>query len=249
MKYVPKHNVLADKIILVTGASKGIGKSIAIEYAKHGATVILLARNIKALSSTYDEIIQNNYPTPAIYPFNLATASADEFSDLEKIMRKNFGRLDGLLLNAGVLGNLTPIEYYSIEQWYQVTQLNLNSRFLLTQALIPLLKQSQTPSVIFTVSDQVKNSGAYWGAYAVACNGSLSLMQILAHEFANRSLRFNAINPGKVDTSLRDKAYPGGSTSKIYQPADLCKLYVYLISQDSLPATGQLFTATDFLSS
>jgi len=249
MQYIPTPNILADKIILVTGASKGIGKSIAIEYAKHGATVILLARNIKALSSTYDEIIQNNYPTPAIYPFNLATARADDYFDLAKIVRKNFGRLDGLLLNAGVLGNLTPIEYYPIEQWYQVMQLNLNSRFLLTQALIPLLKHSQTPSIIFTVSDQVPQSDAYWGAYAVACNGSLSLMQILANEFANRSLRFNAINPGKVDTSLRDKAYPGGSTGKIYQPHDLHLLYVYLISQDSHPATGQLFTATDFLAS
>jgi NAD(P)-dependent dehydrogenase (short-subunit alcohol dehydrogenase family) len=247
MQYVPAANSLADKIILVTGASKGIGKSISIEYARHGATVILLARNIKALSSTYDEITKKNYTQPAIYPFNLATASADNFFELANIIKQNFGRLDGVLLNAGIVGSLAPIEYYSIEQWYQVMQLNLNSSFLLIQALLPLLKQSDTTSVIFTVADQITRSQANWGAYAVACNGILSLMQILADEFANRNLRFNAINPGKVDTSLRDKIYPGGSPGIVATAADLHGVYVYLMSQDSRPTTGKVFTATDYL--
>jgi NAD(P)-dependent dehydrogenase (short-subunit alcohol dehydrogenase family) len=247
MHYIPESDILSDKIILVTGASKGIGRSIAIAYAKQGATVILLARNVKALSEVYDIIVQEKHPTPAIYPFNLATANADDFSELATTIKKNFGKLDGLLLNAGILPSLTPIEQYPIEQWYQVMQLNLNSKFLLCQSLIPIMQHSQSPSVVFTVSNQIKTSCAYWGAYAIADNGTLSLMQILYQEFTNRKLRFNAINPGKVDTSLRDKIYPGGSKDKVFSPEELHPLYIHLMSENSSSINGQILRATELL--
>ena len=156
--YIAKPNSLNNRVVLVTGASKGIGRSVAKAYAKQGATVILLARSIPELESLYDEIDEAGYPTAAIYPFNLANAAPKDYEDLAANIEKHFGRLDGLLHNAAILGSLTPIEHYPLEQWYQVLQVNLNSAYLLSHVTLPLLKKSSDASIIFTTAPVGQNN-------------------------------------------------------------------------------------------
>ncbi len=235
---------LSERVILVTGASMGIGRAVSKALAAQGATVILLARNIKRLETLYDEIEASIAPTPAIYPFNLVNATPKDYEDLKDNIEKNFGRLDGLLHNAACLGSLTPIEYTDIKQWYEVLQLNLNSAFLLTKALIPLLKKSLDASVVFTSADLGKKAKAHWGAYAVSKFGIEGLMQVLADELENHtSIRVNSFNPKIVRTSLRASAYPAEDPKKLPLPESLVSHYIYLLGPESKGVTGQSLEA------
>lgn len=227
-------------MILVTGASRGIGRAVAKTFAAHGATVILLARSIKPLESLYDEIEAAGSPKPAIYPLNLANATPKDYEDLHQNIEKHFGKLDGLLHNAAHLASLTAIEHTSIEHWYHVLQVNLNSAFLLTKASLPLLKKSEDASIIFTSDKVGQKAKAYWGAYAVskfACEG---LMQVLADELEiNTNIRVNSINPGIVRTTLRTSAYPAENALEHPTPDQVVSTYLYLMGEDSKGVTGQ----------
>jgi NAD(P)-dependent dehydrogenase (short-subunit alcohol dehydrogenase family) len=238
---------LQDKVILVTGASKGIGNVVAKNYAKAGATVILLGRNISELTKLYDEIEEAHFPKPAMYPFNLATAASSDFEDLAMNIDQHFGKLDGLLLNAAELGILTPIEHYPIDLWQQVLQVNLTSNFLLCRSLIPLLKQSSSASIIFTSANMKPKPKAFWGAYAVSKCGVDALKNILSEELATTSsIRVNSINPQAVKTTLRRKAYPAEDAHNLPLPEDIMSTYLYLMSEDSRDVTGQRFEIANF---
>lgn len=237
--YQPTPDLLQNRVILVTGASEGIGRTMARAFASHGATVVLLARTIQKLISLYDEIVQAGFPQPALYPLNLATATPEDYQTLIQTIDTHFGRLEGILLNAAKLGTLTPLEHYPIEQWYEVLQVNLHSAFLLTQAAIPLLKRANDASVVFTTAPEGLQGKAYWGAYGVSKCGVLGLMQTLAHEWDTHSnIRFNSINPGKVQTMLRKSAYPAENNRTLPCPTDLITPYLYLMGPDSHGVTG-----------
>ncbi|OQW91040.1 MAG: YciK family oxidoreductase [Beggiatoa sp. IS2] len=238
--YTPPTNLLADRVILVTGAGDGIGRAAAQAFAAHGATVILLGRTIRKLESVYDAIEQAGHPRPAIYPLNLEGASPKDYEDLILTVEKEFGRLDGLLHNAAILGTLTPIEQYPINQWYQVLQVNLNAPFLLTQACLKLLKRAPEASIIFTASGIGTRARAYWGAYAVSKFATESLMQILADELeVNTSVRVNCINPGPVRTAMRASAFPGEDAAILPTPEVIMPAYLYLMGPESRTINGQ----------
>lgn len=225
---------LKERVILITGASRGIGRAVSKAYAKEGATVILLARNIAELETLYDEIEQAGNPTAAIYPLNLATATPKDYQDLADNIEKHFGYLSGILHSAALLGTLSPIEHTPIENWYQVLQVNLNAAFLLTQALIPLLKKRKDSRILFTTADVGNRARAYWNAYAVSKAGIQALMQILHEEFeTNTSIKVNCINPGKVRTKLRMEAYPAENAKTLPDPKDITSLYVDLITPEN----------------
>jgi NAD(P)-dependent dehydrogenase (short-subunit alcohol dehydrogenase family) len=244
--YQPSPNLLNNRIILVTGASRGIGKTLAKSFAAHGATVILLARSVKLLEPLYDEIEQAGYPKPAIYPLDLAYASPNDYQQLMENINTHFGQLDGLVHNAALLGTLTPIEHYPFEQWYQVLQINLNSAFLLTQATLPLLKRSPAASIIFTSANEGLTGKANWGAYSVSKFGIQGLMQILSDECeTNTAIRVNAINPEKINTQLRSSAYPAENKKALALPETLLPLYLYLMGPDSVDVTGQTFSLSN----
>ena len=244
MDYTATPDLLKDRIILVTGAGDGIGRAAAKSFAAHGATVILLGRTIRKLEFVYDEIIQANHPKPAIYPMNLEGASPKDYEDLAGIIDKEFGRLDGLLHNASMLGKITPLEHYDINQWYQVLQVNLNAPYLLTRACLGLLKQSSDASVIFTSSNVGRKGRAYWGAYAVSKFALEGLMQVLADELEeNTSIRVNSLNPGKTRTKMRSDAYPGENPNTLPMPDEIMNTYLYLMSADSRSVHGQALDA------
>lgn len=233
---------LKDRIILVTGASKGIGRAVAMEAASHGATVIMLGREVKALESLHDEIIAMDGPQPAIYPMNLANATPADYETLAEQIAERYGRLDGLLHNAATFNALTPLEHYSLPVWYQVMQVNLNAPFLLTHATLPLLKKSADARVLFTGASTDQLGKAYWGAYAVSKQACEGLMQVLAEECEiNTNIRVNLLYPGKIATNLRTKAYPGNPKGNATYPTpeQLAPNYVYWLGPDSKSVHGQ----------
>jgi NAD(P)-dependent dehydrogenase (short-subunit alcohol dehydrogenase family) len=235
---------LKDKIVLVTGAGDGIGAAVAKDYAAHGATVILLGRTQKKLEQVYDEIENADHPQPAIYPMELQTAKPKDYRMLADTLGREFGRLDGLVHNAAVLGTLTPIEHYDLRLWSHVIQVNLNAPFLLTRSCIPLLKMSKESSLIFTSANVGIRGQAYWGAYAITKAATENLMQILAEELeATSNTRVNSIDPGPVRTRMHSLAYPGETPSNIAAPESITDIYVYLMSDECEGVTGEHFKA------
>jgi len=242
--YIPPPALLAKRIILVTGAGDGIGRAAAKSFAAHGATVILLGRTTSKLEAVYDEIEQAGHPQPAIYPMNFEGASPNDYEDLANTLETEFGRLDGLLHNASLLGTLTPIEHYDIEQWFQVIQVNQNAPFLLTQACLSLMKSAPEASIVFTSSSVGRKGRAYWGAYSVSKFAIEGLMQILADELeANTAIRVNSINPGATRTAMRAAAYPGEDQNSLASPEDIMPLYLYLMGPESRELNGQALNA------
>lgn len=235
--YQPSKNLLEDRAILVAGAAGGIGRSVSKSYAAHGARVILLDKEIKALESLYDEIETAGHRQPAIYPMNLEGATVKDYAELAATLEKEFERLDGLLINAGWVGGLTPLKLYDVERWLRVMTVNLHAPFLLTQACIPLLEKSSDPAIVFSTHDCAR---AYWGAYGVAKQGLEGLLKILAAELAgDKAIRVNGIDTGPVRTALRMENYPGEDPKSLPVPEDVAAPYLYFIGPDSAGVTGQ----------
>ncbi len=231
---------LKNKIILVTGANQGIGKSASIKYASLGAKVILLGRDLKSLEQVYDEIINLKYSEPMISLMDLEKADDNDYQEVYENMMNEFGRLDGLLLNASILGDRSPIAHYDTETWVRTIHINLTTQFLLTKSLLPALYESDSASVIFTSSGVGKIGKAFWGAYSVSKFGVESLSQILSSEHEDESnIRFNCINPGATRTKMRKEAYPYEDEMKLKEPDELMEKYVWLMSDDSKNITGQ----------
>jgi len=238
----PRQDLLKERIILVTGAGNGIGAAVAQSYAQYGATVILLDKVTRNLEQVYDIIESASGVQPAIYPMNLEGASEKDYLDLAATIEREFGRLDGLLHNAAMLGALIPITHFEAELWYRILQVNLNAPFLMTHACLNLLQHSDDASILFS-SDEVGRQGkAYWGAYGVSKAGIENLMQLLADEMeANTSVRVNSFDPGPVATAFRSLAYPGENPQRLAKPKDVLRPHLYLMGPDSKGITGEQF--------
>ena len=243
MAFDTTNTALDNKIILITGAGDGIGKAAAIECGKRGATVILLGRTPRKIEATYDEIVAAGGPQPALYPLDMEGAQPKDYEDMQVTLDKEFGRLDGVLHNAAWLGALMPTEHYNPTLWYRVMQINLNAVFLLTQACIPLLRKSESASVIYNVDQK---SHAYWGAYGVAKAGQISLMQILADELESENISVNALDPGKVDSNIRTRAFPAEDKTGMKLPADVAPAFAYLLSDAIAGTHGKVFEIEEF---
>ncbi|MDP2325056.1 MAG: YciK family oxidoreductase [Gammaproteobacteria bacterium] len=236
----PAPDELKDRVVLITGAGDGIGRAAALACARHGATVILLGRTQSKLEAVYDEIVANGQPEPAISMLDLARAQGQDYFQLAEQIDKTWGRLDGLLHNAGMLGQRAPIEHYDVGIWHQVMHLNLNVPFILTQVLMPMLRKSSDASIVFTSSGVGRQSRAYWGAYAVAKFGIEGLSQTLADELKTEAkIRVNCINPGGTRTRMRAAAYPGEDPGSRPEPASLMGPYLWLLGPASRGVTGQ----------
>ncbi len=243
-EYAPAAELLKGRVILVTGAGDGIGKAVARALGAHGATVILLGRTVAKLEAVYDELLAAGAPQPGIYPMDLMGATWGDFEELVQVIEKEYGRLDGLLHNAAILGDLTPIEHLEVTEWEQTLRVNLSAPFMLTRACLPVLYASEDASVVFTSSGVARTPRAYWGAYAVSKAGCEALMKVLADETEFRgTLRFNSINPGPVQTSMRRRAFPVEDRSGQLKPEDIVGTYLFLLGPASKGITGEEFDA------
>ena len=239
--FVPSSNCLDDKTILVTGAGDGIGRVAALTYARYGATVLLLGRTSSKLEYVYDEIESLGGKQPAMLPMNLEGATYAEMQQLEGLINKEVGQLDGILHNAGVLGQLTPLEMYDVDTFAQVMKVNFTATFMLTQALLPLLKDADHGSVVFTSSTVGTHPRAFWGAYALSKQAVEGMSDIFTQETQNTTnLRFNCVNPGGTRTNMRAHAYPGENPMSLKTPEDIMAGYVCLMSDESIGVRGQV---------
>ncbi|MEH6585966.1 MAG: YciK family oxidoreductase [Halioglobus sp.] len=242
--YHPAQDLLADKTILVTGAGDGIGRVAALTYAAHGATVILLGRTESKLEAVYDEIESAGHSKPALIELDLATVSDDQCVHLAQSLSEEFGHIDGLLHNASVLGERRPIESSSYSVWQEVMQVNVNAAFVLTRHLLPLLQAAPSASIVFTSSGVGRTGRAFWGAYSVSKFATEGFMQVLSAELENTSeIRVNCINPGGTNTAMRRSAFPAENPKENPSPQDIMGVYLYLMGQDSIDATGVSFNA------
>lgn len=243
-EYSASPDLLKNRVIMVTGAGRGIGEAAAKAYAAHGATVLLLGKNEDNLNRVYDEVEAAGWPQPVVIPFNLETALPHQYDELAATIEREFGRLDGLLHNASIVGPRTPIEQLSGDNFMRVMQVNVNAAFMLTSTLLPLLKLSEDASVIFTSSSVGRKGRAYWGGYAVSKFATEGLMQVLADELdGSGSVRSNSINPGATRTDMRAKAYPGENPVVNPLPAEIMPLYLYLMGPDSKGINGHAMDA------
>ncbi|MBL4910703.1 MAG: YciK family oxidoreductase [Alteromonadaceae bacterium] len=241
--YQIKKNSLNNKTILVTGAGAGIGRQAALSYAELGATVILLGRTVKKLESVYDEIIAQGGSEPAIIPLDLNGATKQNYRDMSATIAQQFGQLDGALLNASMLGDLTPFAQLKENIWDEIVQVNVKAQFLMAQALLPIMQKAPHASLIFTTSGVGSQGRAFWGAYSVSKFATEGLMQVIADEYENSNLRTNAINPGATRTQMRSSAYPAEDKDTLAKPEDIMPLYVYLMSDDSVAVNGEVLKA------
>lgn len=240
----PQGNLLQHKVIVITGAGDGIGRTLAINCAKYGATVVLTGRTVSKLEAVYDEIEAAGYPQPAIYPIDFTSNNSEVYKTFANTLDEAFGKVDCLVNNAGILGAQTLVSQYNSQTWEEVMQVNAHAPFLATQALLPLLEQSSHGRILFTSSSVGKKGRAYWGAYAVSKFAIEGFMQTLADELENTStIRVNAINPGAIKTPMRAKAYPAENPDELKTPEDIMPLYLYLLSDESQAEHGHSFDA------
>ncbi len=240
--YEPAPDSHAGRIIVVTGAGDGIGQAVALALARQGATVALLGRTTRKLERTYDQIVAAKGPKPALLPFNLETAAAPEYDVLRDALDREFGRIDGLAHVAGQLGMLSSIDHYDVPTWCKVLHVNLTAAFILTQALLPLLRRSPDACVLFTSSKAARRGRAYWGAYAVSKFGTEGLMQVLANEAEETTrIRVNSLNPGRVRTAMRREAFPAEDASQLPTPSSVVAGFLYLLGPASQGVNGEAF--------
>lgn len=238
--YQPPKDLLKDRVILITGASDGIGKAVALAAAAHGAQVVLHGRNVRKLESVYDAIVNAGQPRPSILPLDFEKAGPEEYDRLVAALDQEFGRLDGLLHNASMLGERAPIEHHDVAKWMRTMHVNVNAPFILTRSCMSLLKRSSDPAILFTSSGVVPKPRAFWGAYLVSKWASDGLMHMLAEELENKpAMRVNSINPGKVRTNMRLQAYPAEDRSTLPEAGSIVAPYLFLLGPDSRGVRGQ----------
>lgn len=242
--YTYPQNVLRARVILITGASDGIGRALAVHSAELGAQVILHGRNVQKLEKVYDQIeALADAPRPSIAVVDLSSAGSNAYRSLAENVEQEYGRLDGLVHNAGILGDRFSIEQYDIAQWQRVMHVNVTAALALTQVCLPMLNAAQDPSIIFTSSGVGRTGRAYWGAYAVSKFATEGLSQVLADEQRHGKIRVNCVNPGPTRTRMRLAAYPAEDRDALRGPEDVLGTYIYLLGPDSKGVTGQSLDA------
>jgi NAD(P)-dependent dehydrogenase (short-subunit alcohol dehydrogenase family) len=231
---------LSGRVVAVTGATGGIGRALCLAAVAQGAQLVLLARNERKLRALHAELEQASPGAALMAPLDLEKAVAADYDRIAEAIEQRYGRLDGLVHCAALLGTLTPVDQYDVPTWCRVMHVNITAAFALTQVLLPALRKSADASVIFTSSSVGRRGRAYWGAYAVSKFAVEGFMQVLADELAgNSNVRVNAINPGKVRTAMRRQAYPSENLLSLPLPETVIEPYLKLLGPRGAGITGQ----------
>lgn len=241
-RYTPQPDELAGRVIAITGPTEGMGRALARACGRHGATVVLIGRGVRKLEGVHAEIVADDSPEPSIAPLDLEKGLAPDYDRIAAAVLERYGRLDGLVHNAALLGTLAPIEHYDVPTWSHVLHVNVTAAFALTQVLLPAIRRSRDASILFTTSSVGRRGRAFWGAYSVSKFAVEGLSQTLADELESDGIvRVNAINPGPMRTRMRRQAYPSENLETRPAPEALVGPYVALLGPASRGITGRSF--------
>jgi NAD(P)-dependent dehydrogenase (short-subunit alcohol dehydrogenase family) len=232
--YQPTQDFFADKTILLTGAASGIGRAVTLLLAQCGATVLMLDRKVRHLEKLFDQIEQQQLTQPVILPVDLLEITPQSATTLAQAIMDDFGKLDGIIHNAAELGSPSPLDQYDLDYWQQVMQTNFQAPYLLTRALLPLLRQDHQTSLIFSSAAIGRKPAAYGGAYSIFYAAAEAQMMIWADELEKVSnIRINSLDPGPTRTTLRRRSHPGESQDSLATPQTVAPAYLQLLENSS----------------
>ncbi|HEV2091917.1 MAG TPA: SDR family NAD(P)-dependent oxidoreductase [Rubrobacter sp.] len=233
--------MLQGKVALITGASQGLGRALALAYAKEGASLVVNSRSEESIRPVAEEVGGLGAEVLAV------AADVSKGEDARRLVEEaagRFGGIDVLVNNAGLLGPRVAIEDYPEEEWRRVIDANLTGPYLVSKAAVPHLREGA--SIINVVSGVSIEGRAEWGAYSVSKFGVEGLSQILAAELEGRGVRSNAVDPGGMRTEMRAAAYPEEDPQTRITPEENTAVFVYLASDESRGVTGRRFKAQEF---
>lgn len=239
--YSAPSDVLRERVILVTGAGRGIGRAAALAFAAHGATVVLHGRDADRLAAVYDEIEAAGGATPAAVPLDLESAGPREFAAAADAIEQTFGRLDGILHSAVHLERLAAVEAIDAAAWTRLMQVNFMAPLALTRSCLHLLKRAPDAAVVYTSDSHVGAPTAYWAGVAAPKAALLAAMLAQADEWTQYpNLRVNAVVPGPVASPARAFTHPGASPATLATPESILPSYLWLIGPASRGISGQV---------
>lgn len=239
--YQARPDLLHERVILVTGAGQGIGRAAALDFAAHGATVILLGRDVKKLEKVYDEIAAAGYPEALIFPLNLKDADEQAYQAMAEGIHQQLGRLDGILHNAAHFDNLSPLEIQRMSQFDTMLKVNLIAPFALTKACLPLLRRAPQATVLFTSASSGQSAKAFWGVHGVSKAALAHMVQTWAQELeTSPNLRLHILVPGPVQSPQRLKSHPGEVHQALPSAQQLMPTYRYLMGPDNATQSGAI---------
>ncbi len=237
----PLPGPLQDRVVLVTGATGGLGRATALAAARGGATVVLLGRKVRSLEQVYDAIALEQLAQPAIFPLDLEGASADDYDSLAASIAQGCGRLDGIVHAAARFDGLTPLAHVAPDPFLRTLHANLTAPWLLTRACLPLLQQRSDAAVVFVLEDPAETVKPYRGAYGIAKSALPALVAMLHAETDRTPLRIHGIRPQPMSTRLRARAYFAENPGRWPGPDACADAVVRLLSDSGSPWRGNVF--------
>ncbi len=234
---------LKNKVVVITGASKGLGAALARGFARSGTKIALCARGADELEKIEQEI---TYEGGSVYSLPIDVKIPDHVENFASKTIEKFGRVDAVINNASILGQRVPVSDYQYSTWSNVIDVNINGVFLVTKAFLPVMMKQRSGSIV-NLSSGVGNKGKpRWGAYCVSKFGVEGFSYMLAEEMREYSVRVNIVNPGGLATEMRRSAYPEEDQSKLKKPEDILNIFRYLVSDASKSVTGERINAQEF---
>jgi len=239
--YHPPTDLLARRVIVVTGAGQGIGRTAALTFAAHGATVVLLGRKAKKLEAVYETIQRAGYAEPAMVALDLRSATDADFERLCDTIGSELGRLDGILHSAVHFEGLKRLTDLPLEHWLAPLRVNLAAPAALNRACQPLLMTAPDAAVILTGETHGLDPKAFWGAFAASKAALAALVRIQADEWEQHAqLRVNLLVPGPVQAPQRMRSHPAEESRTLNTPEELMPWYLYWIGPDSRGRSGEV---------
>jgi NAD(P)-dependent dehydrogenase (short-subunit alcohol dehydrogenase family) len=220
---------LADRVALITGASRGIGAAVAVRFAAEGAHVVLVARTVGGLEEVDDQV-QKAGGRATLVPMDLTDYV--KIDQMAAALHQRFSRLDVLVGNAGMLGTLSPMGHIEPKEWERVIGVNLIANWRLIRAMDPLLRMSDAGRAIFVTSGVARGVFPYWGAYAASKAGLEHMVKTWAGEISKTAVRANLVDPGIVRTRMRAQAFPGEDAQKLRPAEAVTDAFVALAAED-----------------